>query len=892
MTKQNKGRKLFATTATAALVASAIVPVASAAELNDFDSVASWAKDAVKSLVDSGAVQGDNNGNFNPTKELTRAQGAEILAKVLDLKAEGTEDYSDVTSSNWFYDAVRATSPELFIGNEKGEFNPNDNLTRQEAAKVLVNAFELSGSESLDSFRDASKAGKWAINYLETAVANGVINGKGSLLAPTDTITNQEFATMVKRAQDAAVPAVTAVSATNTTDLKVTLGGNLKDVTVTAEDFEVTVDGTKVSFTVEKVSEKEYTLKLSSALVAGAKVEVVGLKDLDGSKASTTYSPISITSVDAVATTVVDNKDGQTLKIKANGVETTPAELAAQGYTVSFVASKNVFGAAASTSTTGELDEAQLATLLSSAKQTDFTYRVSVQKDNVVVTSKSADVLIIDADQTAVSEIKTVDLGDVAAVGVNNNATSASYTIDTLTGNKLVVGETVDVEGVVATLADGRNDIDLIATTGNVSYESSDVRIATVSGNTITAKGVGTVTIKVKSGNISKDITLQIVEAPRKLSLATVSKSSLNLAHGAAVPVLVTLKDQYGETFGSKTDLVPVEAKNTANTAITTTTAAGGTDDATNGEFYYTITAATGVTGAGKVEFNHANSAKLASTSVTVGAAASTTTFKLELNKNTINLNPASTDSKITLTLNEYGASGQYVGAADLDDYTVEIFDANGTPISNITGANLEGAVDNGIYELTRHNLIAENANAVVAGTTYPSISNFETGTGLIKVTDTVSGDVYSANFTITDSAPTVNSATFLDGFEIKSGVNVTAPLSTFLTKVGTTATAGDGIVRYEVDGTDANLVHMYYETANTPDGYDYGTDVYLGRLETNFVSGGSSAVLDFTTDGSGNVTFDATADTTNATFQFDVVKRGAATTASSVVKKNIVVKP
>lgn len=31
MTKQNKGRKFFATTATAALVASAIVPVASAA---------------------------------------------------------------------------------------------------------------------------------------------------------------------------------------------------------------------------------------------------------------------------------------------------------------------------------------------------------------------------------------------------------------------------------------------------------------------------------------------------------------------------------------------------------------------------------------------------------------------------------------------------------------------------------------------------------------------------------------------------------------------------------------------------------------------------------------------------------------------------------------------
>ena len=48
MTKQNKGRKFFATTATAALVASAIVPVASAAEFQDAASISSWAKEAVQ----------------------------------------------------------------------------------------------------------------------------------------------------------------------------------------------------------------------------------------------------------------------------------------------------------------------------------------------------------------------------------------------------------------------------------------------------------------------------------------------------------------------------------------------------------------------------------------------------------------------------------------------------------------------------------------------------------------------------------------------------------------------------------------------------------------------------------------------------------------------------
>ena len=84
MTKQNKGRKFFATTATAALVASAIVPVASAAEFQDAASISSWAKEAVQFLTDKGYIQGDEKGNFNPAGTLTRAEAAEILSKALD----------------------------------------------------------------------------------------------------------------------------------------------------------------------------------------------------------------------------------------------------------------------------------------------------------------------------------------------------------------------------------------------------------------------------------------------------------------------------------------------------------------------------------------------------------------------------------------------------------------------------------------------------------------------------------------------------------------------------------------------------------------------------------------------------------------------------------------
>ncbi|TSI07374.1 S-layer homology domain-containing protein [Lysinibacillus sp. BW-2-10] len=276
MTKQNKGRKLFATTATAALVASAIVPVASASGLNDFNSIPTWAQDSVQYLVDSGAIAGDQNGNFNPQKSLTRAQAAVILSNVLGLEATGTENFKDVKEGQWFYDAVVATSPEIFTGDEKGNFNPSKSLTRQEAAKVLVDAFGLEGTADLSDFSDASKVPAWSKSYLETAVANGVIAGKGSLLAPTLSISNAEFATMTVRALDAAgliteqPVAVKSVKAINATTVEVTFEEAVEDVK--AFDFEIEglkVENAAVKQTDDKVvvlttskqdGAKEYTL--------------------------------------------------------------------------------------------------------------------------------------------------------------------------------------------------------------------------------------------------------------------------------------------------------------------------------------------------------------------------------------------------------------------------------------------------------------------------------------------------------------------------------------------------------------------------------------------------------------------------------------------------------
>ena len=346
MTKQNKGRKFFASTATAALVASAIVPVASAAEFQDAASISSWAKEAVQFLTDKGYIQGDEKGNFNPAGTLTRAEAAEILSKALDLKATGTEDFSDVSENDWFYNAVLATSPELFDGMGNGKFEPKAQLTREQAAKVIVQGYQLTGKADLSQFADASKASKWAVSYLETAVENGVINGKGSLLAPQDKISREEFATMVKRTIDAVqevTPAVEAVKGLNAKELEVKFNTavDAKDAAITTK---YAVEG--VAITNAVVSEDGMTVTLTTdkeVKLTNGKVTVKPIKTKADAKVLTeefnkliTFAdttPVSVNSVEAKGTTAVITFDEP---VQSEGtISLNGTELSKDRYTLS-----------------------------------------------------------------------------------------------------------------------------------------------------------------------------------------------------------------------------------------------------------------------------------------------------------------------------------------------------------------------------------------------------------------------------------------------------------------------------------------------------------------------------------------------------------------------------
>lgn len=316
MAKQNKGRKFFAASATAALVASAIVPVASAAQVNDLNKVSGYAKEAVQALVDSGVIQGDTKGNFNPLNTISRAEAAEIFAKALGLDASGDVNFKDVKAGAWYYNSITAVVEHgIFEGVSTTEFAPSKNLTRSEAAKILVEAFDLEGDASVDGFADASQIKPWAKQYLEIAVANGIFQGTdANRLNPNNSITRQDFALTFQRTLnlvDNETPEEAAfVKAINNTTVEVTFDQEVENVQ--ALDF--AIDGLEIKNASVKQSNKKVVV-LTTASQTAEQEYVVTLdgEAIGGFKGIAAVVPTKV----ELVSSAVQGKLGQEVKLQA-----------------------------------------------------------------------------------------------------------------------------------------------------------------------------------------------------------------------------------------------------------------------------------------------------------------------------------------------------------------------------------------------------------------------------------------------------------------------------------------------------------------------------------------------------------------------------------------------
>ncbi|MBZ4688275.1 MAG: S-layer protein [Clostridiales bacterium] len=175
-----------------------------------------WAKQDIEYLVARGLVNGVNEKNFEPMRQITRAEFTKMLVKVLniDTASETEPIFADVPVETWYSRYVSAAfNAGLVNGVSSTHFEPNRNISRQEMAAMIVRALNYKGIDTevteealnqlLSKYKDSSQIADWAKKSLAVAIDSGIIGGRTEdSLAPTENTVRAEAAVMIKRLFD------------------------------------------------------------------------------------------------------------------------------------------------------------------------------------------------------------------------------------------------------------------------------------------------------------------------------------------------------------------------------------------------------------------------------------------------------------------------------------------------------------------------------------------------------------------------------------------------------------------------------------------------------------------------------------------------------------------
>ena len=166
-----------------------------------------WFYDNVMDAAANGYVSGMGDGTFNPKGATTRAQFASMIAKAMgyDDSLAGETRFKDVPADQWYAGAITyCFDNDIISGYDDGTFQPEKTITRQEAASILKNAFNLTGNSG-EKFPDDSAIAGWAKENVYAVKHSGLMKGDADTgnFRPTSTIIRAEAASILMNANRA-----------------------------------------------------------------------------------------------------------------------------------------------------------------------------------------------------------------------------------------------------------------------------------------------------------------------------------------------------------------------------------------------------------------------------------------------------------------------------------------------------------------------------------------------------------------------------------------------------------------------------------------------------------------------------------------------------------------
>ena len=169
----------------------------------------SYGYDDIKRATELGLFNGTSTYTFSPDMTINRAMLVTVLWRLEGSPEAGLSDFTDVPADSFYANAVAWAAREGIVnGVGNGQFAPTDNATREQLVTILrryaeYRGSDVSGAAALAAFSDLDDVSSWALEALQWAVAEGIMNGTSSTtLSPQASANREQLAALLIRLID------------------------------------------------------------------------------------------------------------------------------------------------------------------------------------------------------------------------------------------------------------------------------------------------------------------------------------------------------------------------------------------------------------------------------------------------------------------------------------------------------------------------------------------------------------------------------------------------------------------------------------------------------------------------------------------------------------------
>ncbi|MGE7843664.1 S-layer homology domain-containing protein [Lysinibacillus sp. NPDC093712] len=157
--------------------------------------------DILHQMRDQGIITGYDDGTFKPDTKISRQHAAVLIERATSLTSKVPfKQYNDIPKTHPYFDAIqRLQQTGVINADAKGNFNPTKNLTRGEMALILANAFKLEakGKHPFNDVSQTSEEGKAIAALYEAEITTGY---DATTFKPNESLSRAHYAVFLYRA--------------------------------------------------------------------------------------------------------------------------------------------------------------------------------------------------------------------------------------------------------------------------------------------------------------------------------------------------------------------------------------------------------------------------------------------------------------------------------------------------------------------------------------------------------------------------------------------------------------------------------------------------------------------------------------------------------------------